>query len=329
MPDFFENDSKSRLEKEVSERKSHTLWCEKYRPLNLKSFIGNELVKNKATQYIQENDLPHILLFGSAGGGKTTLAHIITKNINCDAMYINASDENSVDTVRDKIQGFASSLGFRDLKVIILDEADMLTFQAQAAMRNLMETFSTHTRFILTCNYVEKIITPIRSRCQEFELRPPSMADVATHTAYILKSEKVKYELSDVATIVKSMYPDIRRIINTAQLQTHKGVLEINQKALIDADYKLKILEILKDKDLDKKAAFRAIRQIVADNSISTFTDMYKLLYDELDTIADGHIAASILILSEAQYKESFVVDKEIAFMSMIINLISELKTKA
>jgi len=326
MPDFFENDVQSKLEKEKIQRETHSLWCEKFRPLTLDTFLGNAHVKSKIAQYIKENDIPHILFFGPAGGGKTTASNMLAKSINCDSLYLNASDENSIDDVRNKIQGFAASVGFRELKVLILDEFDGFTYQAQAALRNLMETYSRHTRFILTCNYVEKIILPIRSRCQEFELRPPSQKEIAIHLANILKNENIQSTPEDLSVIVKSMYPDIRRIINTAQMQTVNGALRVDQRAMIDADYRLKILEILRDKSVKKSEAFKKIRQIIADDSISTFSDFYKLLFDEVDSFAEGHIAASILIIAEGAYKETFVVDREIAFMAMIINLLNELK---
>lgn len=153
-----------------SRKMSNSLWVEKYRPDTLEGYVGNEHILEKVKIYIENEDVPHLLLYGVAGTGKTTLAKIITNQIDCDLMYINASDENSVDAVRDKIRGFASSMGFRKWKVIILDESDYLTPNAQAALRNLMETFSATTRFILTCNYVEKIIDPIQSRCQTFAI---------------------------------------------------------------------------------------------------------------------------------------------------------------
>ena len=326
MTDFFENDVKDILKKEADQRSVHTLWCEKYRPLKLEDFIGNDLTKEKAKQYIQSNDVPHLLLHGKAGGGKTTLAMILAKTINCDYMYINASSENSVDNVREKITGFAVSVGFKPLKVIVLDEADFLTPQAQAALRNLMETYSQTTRFILTCNYVEKIIEPIISRCQVFHLVPPSKKEVANHVFSILRKENVEANPVDLKFIIDSAYPDIRRVINTLQLQTVDGKLKVNQKEMIDADYKLKILEILNDKRIDKKASFKQIRQIIADNSISVFSDIYKLLYDKLDEYATGHLAPIILILAEMDYKSSFVVDKEINFMSTILQILNEIK---
>ncbi len=150
--------------------KENSLWVEKYRPKNLDSYVGNENLKKKVSRYLKEGDVPHLLLFGNAGTGKTTLAKLIVKNIECDHMYINASDENSVDVMRNKIKDFASSVGFKPIKVIILDECDFLTPNAQAALRNLMETFSRHTRFILTCNYVEKIIDPIQSSVKSLVL---------------------------------------------------------------------------------------------------------------------------------------------------------------
>ena len=168
---------------------SHSLWVEKYRPTDLSTYIGNEHLKSKVSVYLESEDVPHLLLYGRAGTGKTTLAKIITKNIDCDYMYINASDENKVDDVRNKIKTFASSVGFKSLKVIILDECDYLTPNAQAALRNLMETFSKHCRFILTCNYVERIIDPIQSRCQSYKVIPPSKKEVAQQMVHILTEE--------------------------------------------------------------------------------------------------------------------------------------------
>ena len=142
----------------------HSLWVEKYRPNQLDNYIGNDHLKSKVSVYLESGDIPHLLLFGRAGTGKTTLAKLLVNNIDCDYLYINASDENSVDVVREKVKNFASTLGFKDMKVIILDECDYITPNAQAALRNLMETFSKNCRFILTCNYVERIIDPIQSR---------------------------------------------------------------------------------------------------------------------------------------------------------------------
>ena len=304
--------------------KENSLWVEKYRPKNLDSYVGNENLKKKVSRYLKEGDVPHLLLFGNAGTGKTTLAKLIVKNIECDHMYINASDENSVDVMRNKIKDFASSVGFKPIKVIILDECDFLTPNAQAALRNLMETFSRHTRFILTCNYVEKIIDPIQSRCQVFGVTPPSKADVARQVSSILGMENVKYDVDKIKILIDSGYPDIRRVINSAQRQVIDGVLDIDEKSVIENDYKLKLLEHLQKDDM--KNAFNSIRKLLADAKVRDYTDLYKLLYDELESYAEGHKAGVILIIAEHQYMDTSVVDKEINVMSMIVKILGEIK---
>ena len=304
--------------------KENSLWVEKYRPKNLDSYVGNENLKKKVSRYIKEGDVPHLLLFGNAGTGKTTLAKLIVQNIECDHMYINASDENSVDVMRNKIKDFASSVGFKPLKVIILDECDFLTPNAQAALRNLMETFSRHCRFILTCNYVEKVIDPIQSRCQVFGVTPPSKADVARQVSLILGMEEIKYDVDKIKILIDSGYPDIRRVINSAQRQVIDGVLDIDEKSVIENDYKLKLLEYLQKSDM--KNGFNSIRKLLADAKVRDYTDLYKLLYDELDSYAEGHKAGVILIIAEHQYMDTSVVDKEINVMSMIVKILGEIK---
>jgi DNA polymerase III delta prime subunit len=303
----------------------NSLWVEKYRPDTLEGYVGNELVVDKVKMYLENGDVPHLLLYGSAGTGKTTLAKIIAKNIECDLMYINASDENNVEAVRTKIKNFASTIGFRKWKVVILDESDYMTPNAQAALRNLMETFSKTTRFILTCNYVEKIIDPIQSRCQVFAITPPSKSDVAKRTAKILTDEGVEFDLKDLATIVNSNYPDIRRILNTCQRQVIDNKLKLDKESLVQANYMLRILEILTSKD-SKKDSFTAIRQLLADSKVKDFTALYSYLYDNLDTYATGHLAPVILTLAESQSTDSFAVDKELHIMAMFIKILEEIK---
>ena len=256
----------------------HTLWVEKYRPLTLDTYIGNDQLKSKVGVYLESGDLPHLLLYGKAGTGKTTLAKLLVNNIDCDYLYINASDENNVETVRTKVKNFASTMGFKDYKVIILDECDYITPNAQAALRNLMETFSKHCRFILTCNFVERIIDPIQSRCQTFQVIPPNKNDVAKHLHNILTQEGVSYEREDLAILVNSGYPDIRRVINGAQRQSVGGKLEIDKQSIVENDYKLKLLEILEKQD--KKSAFNNSRKLIADAKVTDFADLFRLLYD-------------------------------------------------
>ena len=323
---FIDNDITSKFEKEKIERAKNSLWCERHRPMTLNDYVGNPLFKEKMQSYIDSNDIPHLLLHGKAGTGKTTAAFILTKTLSCDSMYINASNETGVDNVRNKIQGFASSAGFRELKIVILDEFELMSFSAQAALRSLMETFSGSTRFILTCNYVEKVIEPIVSRCQTFNLTPPSRKEVASHVFNILRKENVEASPTDLKFIIDSLYPDIRRIINTLQKNTVNGKLIVNQQQITASDYKLKILEVLSDNRINKVTAFKDIRQILADNSVSDFSDLYMLLYDSIDKYAIGSIAQVIVILAEMQAKDPISVDKEICAMSTIIQILNEVK---
>jgi DNA polymerase III delta prime subunit len=179
------------FEQNKEEKVDNSLWVESYRPTKLVDYVGNEHLKSKVEGYLESGDVPHLLLYGRAGTGKTTLAKLIVKSVDCDYMVINASDENNVETVRTKVKNFASSMGFKKYKIIILDEFDYMSQNAQAILRNLMETFSQHCRFILTCNYVEKVIEPIQSRCQTFQIVPPTKKDVAVQISKILKAESV------------------------------------------------------------------------------------------------------------------------------------------
>jgi len=271
--------------------------------------------------WLDESDIPHILLFGPAGTGKTTAAKIITSNIECDLLFINASDENSVDTIRNKIQGFAQGIGFTDLSIVVLDEADGVTPQGQAALRNLMEVFSGHCRFILTANFVERIIAPIQSRCQQFEIIPPSRKEAAIHVAGILKKEGVKYEAKDLVLLVDAHYPDLRQIINDAQNHTMDGELKVEARQIAESDYKSKVMDVLTGKGSPKEK-FKSLRQVIANAKVRDFTPMYRLLFDRVDLISPGNISATILTIAEGQSNDALVMDHEINMMATLINIL-------
>jgi len=302
----------------------HDLWVESCRPSTLEGYIGNEALIEKAKIWIESGELPHLLFYGSAGTGKTTLAKILANAVDSQVMYLNASDTNSVETVRDQISRFASSVGFKRWKIIILDEFDYMTPNAMAALRNLMETYSKTTRFILTCNYVEKIIDPIQSRCQTFAITPPNKTDVAKRLVEVLQEKNITFDIKDVAAIINTSYPDIRRAINAAQASVVNGVLQLDKASAIQANYMTEILEMLKNAT-DKKGTFTKIRQCIADSKVKDFTPLYTFLYDNLDEFAHGHVAPCILIIAESQFKDASVVDKEINIMAMFVNLLGEL----
>jgi|TARA_R100001510_G_C7655450_1_gene214611 DNA polymerase III delta prime subunit len=299
------------------------LWVEKYRPQTLDTYVGNEHLVKKVGSYIKNDDIPHLLLYGKAGTGKTTLAKLIVNQIDCDYLYINASDENNVDTVRTKIKTFASSIGFKKWKVVILDECDYITPNAQAALRNLMEVFSSHCRFILTCNYLERMLQPIVSRCQTYNISPPSKKEVALHLNTILKQEDVDFEIKDMGDIVNANYPDIRRIINTIQRQVVDGKLVLVSEEYND-NYKVKILESLKNDN--PKDCFNNIRKILANSKINDFVDLFRYLYDTIDDFAKGSEAEVILTIAEYEFRDSQVPDKEINCMAMLTKIIGYIK---
>ena len=296
---------------------NNTLWVEKYRPDILENYVGNENLKETISKYIEQNDIQNLIFYGPAGTGKTTLAKLLVKNINCDFIYINASDERGIETIRDKVSGFASTMSFKPLKVVILDEADFLTIQAQASLRNVIETFSKSTRFILTCNYIERIIDPLQSRCQTLKIIPPSKADVARHLCKVLGQENVNYDTDSVVNIVKKQYPDVRKMLNICQMSSKKGELVVDSQTLVSSNYIDQIIELLPN-----NKSFKQIRQIIADSNIDDFEALYKALYERIDEYTTRD-AEAIIIIEEYLYHANFRIDKEINVMACIAKLLT------
>ena len=301
---------------------SHGLWVEKYRPQDLSTYVGNEHLKSKVERFINDGNVPHLLLYGRAGGGKTTLAKIIVNNLECDYLYINASDERNIDLVRDKLKTFASSIGFKPMKIVILDEADYLNVNsAQPALRNLMETFSAHCRFILTCNYVEKIIDPIQSRCQSYKIIPPSKKEVALHAKTILEKENISFDLDDLALVVTAGYPDLRRVINELQRMSIDGKLKIDKDGMLHNEFKLQFLEMIQN-----NSDIRTIRKLIADSGFSDYTELFRFLYDEVENITSDKMPDVISEISKGAYQDVLVVDKEINFIATVSSILEKLK---
>lgn len=200
---------------------------------------------------------------------------------------------------------------------------DYTTPNFQAALRNAMETFSRHTRFILTCNYIEKIIDPIQSRCQVFKITPPSKKDVALRMVEILDTEKIEYAKEDLALVINSTYPDIRRTINSLQKQSHTKKLSVDKHEIIESNFQLKLLELLKLSD--KKKAFTDTRKILSEVSQQDYSSLYEFLYDNIDEYATGHIGPVILILAESQWQEGFAIDRELHIAALFVRILNEL----
>ena len=301
--------------------KDNTLLVEKYRPTVLQDYVGNEQVKDTIQKYLDQNDIQNFIFYGPAGTGKTTLAKLIVKNLDCDYLYINASDENGIDTIRDKVKGFASSASWNGIKVVILDEADFITINGQAALRNVIETFSRSTRFILTCNFVERIIDPIQSRCQVLKIVPPSKSIIAKHLADIMGKESISHDIKEVATIVNKNYPDVRKMLNTIQLSNQDGKLKIDESILASNNYAKEVL-----RELTKTKNWIKIRQIIADSGVKDFEELYRLLFEHISIYAKDKEGSITIILNDHLHQSNFRIDKEINIMSAIAKIIETIK---
>lgn len=299
-------------------KKTNTLWVEKYRSADLDSYVGNENIKTTIRKYLEQNDIQNFLFYGPAGTGKTTLAKLIVNNLDCDYLYINASDERGIDTIRDKVSGFAMSASFSPLKVIILDEADFLTIQGQAALRNVIETYSRTTRFILTCNFVERIIDPLQSRCQVLKIVPPSKQDIAYHLMDVFKSEEVDCSADDLKTIVNQFYPDLRKMLNTAQLSIRDSEVVVDKSIIVSSNYMSQVVKELSS----PKPNWKNIRQIIANANVQDFESLYRYLYDNASIYADGNEGMVAIYINEYSYQSNFRIDKEINIMALIAKLI-------
>ena len=297
----------------------NSLLVEKYRPTKLENYVGNENIKKSISKYLEQNDIQNLIFYGPAGTGKTTLAKLIVKNLDCDYIYINASDERGIETIRDKVSGFASVASFKPIKVVILDEADFLTIQAQASLRNIIETFSRTTRFIMTCNFVERIIDPLQSRCQVLKIVPPTKKDVAKHLNWICNEESITHEINELVPLVNQYYPDLRKCINTIQLSTQDNILKLDQSVLVSSNYIDQIIDELSHKG----TRLKIIRQIIADANVDDYEELFRTLYERASEYLPGKEGTVAILVNDHQYKANFRIDKEINTMSLISNIIN------
>ena len=301
--------------------KNHSLWVEEFRSTSLQDFVGNSSIKESIQYFIDQNDIQNLLFYGPSGTGKTTLAKLIINNINCDHLYINASDERGIDTIREKVVSFASAASFSPLKVVILDEADFLTLNAQASLRNVIETFSRSTRFILTCNFIERVINPIQSRCQTFKILPPSKTQIASHLIQILENKNIEFNLNDLKILVNQFYPDLRKMLNTAQAFSKTGTLILDTTAIASSSYMFGVL-----KELKSKPNLNKIRQIIQNSNVSDFEEFYRFLYENASEYAPSKEGTIYILLNKYSYEANFKIDKEINIMALISEIINHTK---
>ncbi len=307
----------------------HLLWTEKYRPQTVEDCILPERLKEVFQQYVKQKEIPNLLLAGGAGVGKTTIAKAMCNEVGCDFMILNGSDENGVDTIRVKIKNYASSISLSGgRKVIILDEADYLTPNAQAILRNAIEEFAGNCSFIFTCNYKSKIIEPLHSRCAviEFGLKNGEKQKMAgaffKRITHILDTEKVEHDEKVIAEVVKKHFPDFRRVINELQRYSKLGKIDVGILSQIGDISISQIVKHLKEKD------FTSVRKWVSTTDIDS-TTFFRKLYDALYDIAKPQsIPQAVLILADYQYKQAFVADQEINLVACLTEIMANVEFK-
>ena len=299
------------------------LWVEKYRPKTVDGYVfRDEAQRSQVKTWIQDKTIPHLLFSGNAGIGKTTLAKLLFNELeinDLDILEINASRTNSVDDVRDKIVNFVQMIPFGEFKVVLLDEADYLSPNAQAALRGVMEEYHTTSRFILTCNYPNRIIPALHSRCQGFHIAKIDQTEFTARVAEILITEGVTPDLDTLDTYVKATYPDLRKCINTVQMNSQEGVLKKpNEGDTGESDWKLEMVELFKAGKINE-----ARKLVCSQARPEECEEIYRWLYDNLDIISKNEDAQdkAVLIIKQGLVDHSFVADPEINLASVMIKL--------
>jgi replication factor C small subunit len=300
------------------------LWTEKYRPKTITDYVfRDDKQKNQVKTWVKTGAIPHLLFSGAAGTGKTTLAKVLLNELGVDGgdiMVINASNENNVDTMRNKINGFAGSLPFSgDFKYVLLDEADYLTQNAQAILRNMMETYASTCRFVLTCNYPNKIIPALHSRCQGFHIEKLDQTEFTVRIATILLEEGISFQPEDLDVYVKSTYPDLRKCINMVQ-QNVVGT-ELQQPSSGEGGESDWVLEYVALFQLGKVGDAR--KMIVAKARPEEYESVYRKLYENLDWFGEDTMTKgkALLCIRDGLVNHALVADPEINLSATLLEL--------
>jgi DNA polymerase III delta prime subunit len=308
----------------------HLLWTEKFRPKTIEDCILPERLKKPFQEYVNQENIPNLLLSGGAGVGKTTVAKAMCEQIGCDYMVINGSDESGIDTFRTKIKNYASAMSLTGgRKVIIIDEADYLNPNStQPALRNAIEEFAGNCSFIFTCNFKNRIIEPLHSRCAvvEFSLKNNEKAQMAgqffKRLQMILSKESVEYDDRVIAELVKKHFPDFRRVINELQRYSKFGKIDVGILSQIGDIAINDVVKFLKEKD------FGSLRKWVATNDVDA-TNLFRKLYDGLyDFLQPQSIPQAVIVLADYSYKSAFVADQEINTVACLTELMVSVEFK-
>ena len=299
------------------------LWTEKYRPKTINDYVfRDEAQKNQVQGWIDQKSIPHLLFSGAPGVGKTTLAKVLLNVLEVDEydiLEINASRENSVDTIRDKITGFVQTMPFGDFKVVLLDEADYISPNGQAALRGVMEMYANTARFILTCNYPNRVIPALHSRCQGFHIEKLDITEFTTRVAKVMLDEEVTPDLDVLDSYVKATYPDLRKCLNLCQMNTVDGVLQNPQESdNATADYKLQMVDMI------KAGKIREARQLLCSQvRPDEMEDVFRWMYDNLELWSDSVEGQdkAILTIRKGLVNHAMVSDPEINLSATLVEL--------
>lgn len=310
---------------------SEYLWVEKYRPATIEDTVLSKELKKTFAEIVKSGEVPNMLFAGTAGVGKTTVAKAICNELDLDFIIINGSENGNIDTLRTTIKQFASTVSLQGgYKVVILDEADYLNPQStQPALRGFIEEFSSNCRFILTCNFRNRIIEPLHSRCSVYDFsipaaqKPTIAAGIFKRTVTILDTENIEYDKNVLAQLVQRYFPDFRRVLNECQRYSISGKIDTGILVNLGDESFNNLLAYLKGKD------FKSMRKWVAENIDTESQVIFRRIYDSMsDAIAPQSIPTVVLIIADYGYKDSFVADKEINIVACMVELMSNAEFK-